>query len=101
MVVVCPVECIAVTFDFPGFKAINVDADVEDKDKETAVAAPVYTSIKFTFTMDSLIVDLFTGGSKDVCSHNLFPLIFILCIFYLVFPFSFFLISYIECSISH
>jgi hypothetical protein len=42
------------------------DVDIEDKDKDVAVAAPVYTSVKFTFTMESLVVDLFTGGSKEV-----------------------------------
>jgi hypothetical protein len=59
-----------VTFNFLGFKSVYVDAEVEHKDQETAVAGPVYTSIKFTFTMDSLIVDLFTGGSKDVSYHS-------------------------------
>jgi hypothetical protein len=76
-------------YDFSGFKSVTLDAEVEDKDKETADAVPVYTSIKFTFTMDSLIVQLFTGGSKEVCSHS-----FCLNFFHALFVVFFFL--YIE-----
>ncbi|KAJ4449971.1 hypothetical protein ANN_01378 [Periplaneta americana] len=48
-----------------GVRSISLDASVEEKEKG-ADSAPVYTSIKFTFTMESLIIDLFTGGSKDL-----------------------------------
>jgi hypothetical protein len=90
------------TFDFSGFKSVTLDAEVEDKDKETAAAVPVYTSIKFTFTMDSLIVDLFTGGSKEVCAHSFYVFVFLSCTFsHLVIPFSFLLFSFTKGSISH
>ncbi|XP_021940255.1 vacuolar protein sorting-associated protein 13 isoform X3 [Zootermopsis nevadensis] len=49
-----------------GFKPVTLDVEVEDRDKERMATAPVCTSIKFTFTMESLIVDLFTGGSKEL-----------------------------------
>lgn len=85
------------TFDFSGFKSVTLESEVEDKDKETAAAVPVYTSIKFTFTMDSLIVDLFAGGSKEVCSHSFYLRFFRA----LVFPFSFLLFSFTKVSITH
>lgn len=49
-----------------GFRSISVDAEVEKKGDELDAAVPVNMSVRFTFTMESLIVDLFTGGSKEL-----------------------------------
>jgi len=54
-------------FTLLGFRSISVDAEVEKKGDELDAAVPVNMSVRFTFTMESLIVDLFTGGSKEVC----------------------------------
>jgi hypothetical protein len=43
-----------------------VAAEVEDKGNKVEAAVSLNTSVKFTFTMRSLIVDLFIGGSKEV-----------------------------------
>jgi hypothetical protein len=64
--------------------------EVEGKDKEIVAAAPVYTSVKFTFEMESLIVDLFTGGSKEVCLCQFIFFIFSFSFSCLAFSCSFF-----------
>ena len=43
----------------------------QPKQQEQTQEAPVYTKIKFTLTMESLVIDLFTGGSKQVKLLNL------------------------------
>jgi hypothetical protein len=60
-----------------------LDVETEDRDKAVGAAAPVHTSIEFKFTMESLIVDLFTEGLKEVCLCQfifLYLSLFILCL---------------------
>jgi hypothetical protein len=72
-----------------------VDAEVEDTGNEAEAAVPVNTSVRFTFTMESLIVDLFIGGSKEVCLLQVNFSLFLFHFSFLSFAIVFSLLCYI------